>query len=66
MHTVVRVQMFNLPVLSAFAGLFVGCVPPLKGLLIGSGAPLGFVRDCLEVCHLTSAAPKKDFLLLFV
>lgn len=41
--------MLNLPVLSAFAGLTVGCTPFLKGLLFGPAAPLGFLRDCLEV-----------------
>lgn len=42
-------QMLNLPVLSAFAGLAVGCTPFLKGLLFGPAAPFGFVKDCLEV-----------------
>ena len=42
-------QIINLPILAAFAGLFVGCVPFLKGLLFGPEAPLGFLRDCLEV-----------------
>ncbi|EIE27197.1 auxin efflux carrier [Coccomyxa subellipsoidea C-169] len=41
--------MLNMPVLSAFAGLFVGCTPFLKGLLFGPSAPFGFVKDCLEV-----------------
>ncbi|CAL8462850.1 g2384 [Coccomyxa elongata] len=42
-------QMLNLPVLSAFAGLAVGCTPFLKGLLFGPAAPFGFVKDSLEV-----------------
>ena len=52
-------QIFNLPVLSAFAGLVVGCTPPLKHLLIGPDAHLGFLRDCTEVrsCQQCSHAP---------
>ena len=42
-------QIINLPILAAFGGLFIGCVPFLKGLLFGPEAPLGFLRDCLEV-----------------
>ena len=42
-------QIINLPIVAAFAGLTVGCVPFLKGLLFGPEAPLGFIRDCLEV-----------------
>ena len=41
--------MINLPVISAFAGLTVGCTPWLKGLLVGRAAPLGFVMHSLEV-----------------
>ena len=53
-HTVIdrvmcKLQILNLPVLSAFAGLTVGCTPFLKGLLFGPAAPFGFVKDCLEV-----------------
>ena len=45
----VSLQIVNLPIIAAFAGLTVGCVPFLKGLLFGPDAPLGFIRDCLEV-----------------
>ena len=45
----VSLQIINMPILAAFAGLTVGCVPFLKGLLFGADAPLGFVTDCLEV-----------------
>ncbi len=48
-HAMCVLQMLNLPVLSAFAGLAVGCTPFLKGLLFGPAAPFGFVKDCLEV-----------------
>ena len=49
-------QMLNLPVLSAFAGLTVGCTPFLKGLLFGPSAPFGFVRDCLQVTSLCNVS----------
>ena len=42
-------QIINLPIIAAFAGLLVGCVPFLKAVLFGPEAPLGFIRDCLEV-----------------
>ena len=42
-------QIINLPIIAALAGLLVGCVPFLKGVLFGPEAPLGFIRDCLEV-----------------
>ena len=42
-------QIINLPIIAALAGLLVGCVPFLKAVLFGPEAPLGFIRDCLEV-----------------
>ena len=42
-------QIINLPIIAALAGLLVGCVPLLKAVLFGPEAPLGFIRDCLEV-----------------
>ncbi|CAL5223347.1 g5851 [Coccomyxa viridis] len=42
-------QIINMPILAAFAGLTFGCVPFLKGLLFGPEAPLGFIKDCLEL-----------------
>ena len=53
----VQLQIINLPIVAAFAGLTVGCVPFLKDLLFGSEAPLGFLRDCLEVGRVLLICP---------
>lgn len=48
LHQVIE-ELMSPPTVAAFIGFFVGCISPLKSLLIGESAPLRSIKDSIQL-----------------